>query len=386
LGDPAKKYWSDASTMKRDDLMEEVARRGASDLVRRKLAKNAKDEDGNPKDLTPKRELIRALQLHHVRSLYGDAVPKPVRDSLVYRPMLPKYSKARSDELAEALVSDDWVAERKVPGYRVVISSNGSRATAFSRYLSDADFMPMSHSSPVAAEEIGEAVIDAEIVGAEGLGDWLARRGYPVSASYEPVDVLMSLPSGVQEDAFSSGVTTTYVVDVMELDGRVLVDEMLGGVGRRAAAVAVTNHSGLELVPAVCGGVAEKLEAYRREVDEGREGLVLKNLRSKYEAGRRSGNWLKLKRLRFEDTTDTLDAFVTGWAGGDVATVGVYRPWDREDSPHEVGRVRIPGGDTVASVGDVLEIAGSGGMYRHLRMCPYKKRRDCVAVVGDWRE
>lgn len=386
-----KKYGRDASTNSKAQLMALVEELGIGHTVRRKYAKHAKDDDGNPKDLTPKRELVRALQAHFLKSLYGNSVPQSVRDALVYRPMLAKATTKHSDLRAEAWNSRDWRFEKKVSGYRVLLGCNRrGRCYSFSRFLSDTDFLPIRHPV-VQRAQTDRFVVDAELVATddERLEDALAKFGYPVSEAFDPMDVLMSAPDDVYKSVVGAdpGLVSYSVLDVLEVDERSVANLSYCDRLRsfRPAALDAILKAGLNVEfpeSAESSALEDKKRFYYRMLEEGAEGVVAKDLRAPYER-HRSDRWLKFKALKTDD--DTLDAVVVRYESGDDAVLGVYRPWT--DELVEVATCRVPGGESVAEVGSVVEAERvEGDEWRHVRLRPYKKARDCTAVPSSFEE
>ena len=70
----------------------------------------------------------------------------------------------------------------------------------------------------------------------------------------------------------------------------------------------------------------DKLEFYNRILSSGGEGVVVKDLNSKYDiSGKRAGEWVKIKRsvsqaMSAEGLGDTIDAFVIGFEEGEKGT------------------------------------------------------------------
>src|SRR3954469_8512157 len=110
--------------------------------------------------------------------------------------------------------------------------------------------------------------------------------------------------------AMSAGVhLTPYFFDLLHLDGRDLVDSP--GSERLAALAALVPEE--HLVPRVVTADLAEAEGFTSKVLElGHEGVVVKNLESPYDAGRRGSAWVKVKPVH------TLDLVVLAveWGSG----------------------------------------------------------------------
>jgi bifunctional non-homologous end joining protein LigD len=102
------------------------------------------------------------------------------------------------------------------------------------------------------------------------------------------------------------------VFDLLYLDGRNLVDEPL--VKRRQLLEEVVVPSDrVQISPAIPGEGTALFEAAK---DQNLEGIVAKQLSSKYQPGTRTRAWLKIK------TVFDADAIVVGWTEGGGARSG----------------------------------------------------------------
>jgi bifunctional non-homologous end joining protein LigD len=102
------------------------------------------------------------------------------------------------------------------------------------------------------------------------------------------------------------------VFDVLHASGSSLLDVALSE--RRQVLEGLGLEGGCWSVPPTFPGAARALHAATRE--EGLEGVVVKRLDSRYEPGRRSDCWLKVKHLRRQS------AVVAGWKPGEGGRAG----------------------------------------------------------------
>lgn len=84
--------------------------------------------------------------------------------------------------------------------------------------------------------------------------------------------------------------------------------------------------------------VGELKKVFKEAVSKNLEGLVCKNINSKYEFGKRTYNWIKLKRVFSKKIKDTIDVVVIGYYYGTgmrkntvgSLLVGLYNPADNK--------------------------------------------------------
>ncbi|MEM7825416.1 MAG: non-homologous end-joining DNA ligase [Candidatus Aenigmatarchaeota archaeon] len=100
----------------------------------------------------------------------------------------------------------------------------------------------------------------------------------------------------------------TYVVfDILHLDGVDVIDKPL--VERKKILEKVVKESDRVLLSAYVIGKGKKF--FQEVRKKGLEGIIAKRLDSKYEVGKRSKNWLKIKFLK------TLDCVIVGYTKGE---------------------------------------------------------------------
>jgi bifunctional non-homologous end joining protein LigD len=170
-----------------------------------------------------------------------------------------------------------WVFEPKYDGWRVVASRRGGRVFLATRGGLDLAGEQPEIARAIAALPGGDLIVDGEMVvlDARGVSSFrlLQERNEP--GGWRPLLVLF---------------------DCLEADGISLVSNTLAE--RRAALEALL---GKKPRPALV--LAERLgsdgvAAFAKAVKKGWEGVVGKDLAARYEAGRRSLRWLKVKARR----------------------------------------------------------------------------------------
>jgi len=204
---------------------------------------------------------------------------------------MPAFVEPMKATLTDRPFSDPaWLFELKWDGYRVQAHIRDGGVSLFTRGgQNGATYFPELAGPPtwLAARE---AIVDGEVVALNGAG--------------EPDFHLLQAWGGASRGSGSRGSTTStgedpeagtlayQVFDLLYLDGRSLLDVPLAD--RKRLLRSVVRDS-----PTVhyAGHVDGDGEAFYAAVAErGLEGIVAKLRRSRYEPGRRSSSWLKIKR------------------------------------------------------------------------------------------
>lgn len=180
--------------------------------------------------------------------------------------------------LVERPPAGDWLYEIKLDGYRTIAIKSGSTTQLFSRNEKDFSQKFPEVAAAIRKLKVREAIIDGEVVALEpsGRSSFQLLQAYDVGEERPPIYF--------------------YAFDLLQLDGKDL--QKLPVVQRKAqlekilkgAPETIRFSSSLE-------GSLDSLLNHAREL--GLEGLIGKRKDSKYESGRRSGAWIKLK-LTFE--------------------------------------------------------------------------------------
>lgn len=192
-------------------------------------------------------------------------------------------------------VGDDWSYEVKWDGYRTLALKDGPRVRLFSRNLKD-----VTGAYPSVARTLGElkaaaALLDGELVAIDEQGR----------------------PSFQALHHQAAHVVVFYAFDLLLLGGRDLTREPLDS-RRKQLAAAVTGTSILLSEP--LPGTPAQIERAVREL--GLEGVVAKRRSSRYEAGRRSDKWLKVKFSRRQEFV--VGGYKPANNGFDSVLVGYY--------------------------------------------------------------
>lgn len=213
------------------------------------------------------------------------AEPEPLS---VVRPMMATLVEEPFDD-------GGWLFEPKWDGIRATATCV-DETVLVSRNLNDVTAaypeLHKVHQQLVALE----AVVDGEIVA--------LSEGRP---SFERLQSRMNLQNPHEIKQMAKKIPVTYVAfDLLYLDGRSLMDRPLEE--RKELLESTVISTEYLQVSTVVPGTGITLFEIAKE--RGLEGIVAKQLGSRYQQGRRSKQWLKIK------TTEIADVVIGGWSPG----------------------------------------------------------------------
>ena len=220
---------------------------------------------------------------------------------------MPRYLEPMKATLAsKAFRDEDWLFEVKWDGYRVEAVVRDGKVSIFTRNGHDAEAYFPRLLSPPTWIDAREAIVDGEVVALDERGrpDFsLLQERISVGRTGRPVPLVFQ--------AF----------DLLYHDGRSLLDVPLQD-RKRLLQLVVHPTSRVQLAqPVDTEGIAFFAAVKAQEL----EGIVAKHRRSRYEPGRRSSAWLKIKARPEQELV------VGGWTPGEgnakelgAVVVGVY--------------------------------------------------------------
>ena len=193
-------------------------------------------------------------------------------------PAEPEFVEPMKCKLVSALPSaGDWVYELKFDGFRALAIKNGSSTTLISRNRKDLSERFPELIQSIRKLKLKSGTLDGEIV-------VLDHSGRP---SFQALQNLA-------DDAELRKRLFYFVFDVINFEGRDLRQLPLDDrkyVLESLAKPAVPRIRIVRAQRSSPDGVIAKVE------EQGLEGLIAKKRLSRYEAGQRSGSWLKYKNL-----------------------------------------------------------------------------------------
>jgi len=222
---------------------------------------------------------------------------------------MPDFIPPMTATLSDAAFSDPgWFFEVKWDGYRVEAVVRDGKARLWTRNRGDAArYFPDLAAATTTWIEAREAIVDGEVVALDEAG--------------RPSFALLQARAGFQQRRDVTVPIAYQLFDLLFIDGESLLDQPLEVRKVRLREV-LREHP---MVP-YRGHVEADGEALFDSVKaEGLEGVMAKQRASRYEAGRRSRAWLKIKNRPEQEFV------VAGWEPGNVAhrdlgslVLGVY--------------------------------------------------------------
>jgi DNA ligase 1 len=170
----------------------------------------------------------------------------------------------------------DW----KIDGIRVQLHRSGSTVRVFSRTLDDITGRVPEIAAAALTLRAESAVLDGEAVALRPDGRPRPFQVTAARAASQPGSEREQLP------------LTLFLFDVLHLDGADLVDVPAAERFARLSAVAPPE---LVIPRLVTDDVAQAEEFFADAIARGHEGVVIKSVTAPYGAGRRGGDWIKVK-------------------------------------------------------------------------------------------
>jgi ATP-dependent DNA ligase I len=197
-------------------------------------------------------------------------------------PVQPMLAAPAPTVEAALAVTGEAAVECKVDGVRVQVHRSGDDIGVFTRSLDDITDRVPEIVEAVRRLPVQAAVLDGETIALRPDGrprpfqHTASRVGSRVDVAKARIDVPL----------------TTYLFDVLHLDGTDLLD--LPGAERFARLAAVVPRD--QQVPRlVTADPAAAAAFFEQTLAAGHEGVIVKSLSVPYEAGRRGAGWLKVK-------------------------------------------------------------------------------------------
>ena len=191
-----------------------------------------------------------------------------------------------------------WALEMKWDGVRALVYCDGGRVRLMSRTGQDVTPTYPELRGLGSALDRRQALLDGEVV---ALGD----SGWP---DFEALQPRMHVRDETTARRLAAQYPVTYLAfDVLHLDGRPLLD--LPYAQRRALLEGLAlDGPYCQVPPSFTGQPGASVKAVSKE--HGLEGVVAKRLDSRYEPGKRSGSWRKVKNMLRQE------AVIGGWRPG----------------------------------------------------------------------
>jgi ATP-dependent DNA ligase I len=200
----------------------------------------------------------------------------------VGRPLRPMLASSAATVAAALGRLSPAALEWKIDGIRIQVHRDGRDIAVFTRTLDDIT---------ARVPEIAEAVLGLDVKSAVLDGETVALRpdGRP-----RPFQVTAGRAASQADVARQRAATplTPFFFDLLHLDGTDLID---APAGERHARMAQVLPGALRIPRLVTGDLAAARAFFADAVARGHEGVVVKSLTARYAAGRRGGEWIKVK-------------------------------------------------------------------------------------------
>jgi DNA ligase-1 len=195
------------------------------------------------------------------------------------RPMLA--AAAPTIEAALEKISPAAV-EWKIDGIRIQVHRDGDQIRVFTRTLDDITARVPEIAAAARSLAATTAVLDGEAVA-------LRPDGRP-----QPFQVTSARTASQADVSRQAELTplTPFLFDVLHLDGADLLDVPASERFTRLTAIA---PPGMVIPRIVTADRAEAAAFFATAIETGHEGVVIKSLAAPYGAGRRGGDWIKVK-------------------------------------------------------------------------------------------
>src|SRR3984893_8444287 len=187
---------------------------------------------------------------------------------------VPAFVEPMKAKLVDSIPPGDWIYEIKFDGYRALALRGGNETRILSRNKKDLGGKFPEVQNSIAALDVQDAIIDGEIVALDdkGRSSFQLLQGFDIGLARPPI--------------------IFYAFDLLRLNGKDL--QNLPIEERKAK---------LEELLKKPPGVIRYSVSFTKDIKEllaraqglGLEGLIEKRSGSRYEAGKRTGAWVKIK-------------------------------------------------------------------------------------------
>jgi bifunctional non-homologous end joining protein LigD len=197
-----------------------------------------------------------------------------------------------------------WAYEMKWDGIRALAFLDDGVVRLRSRTGRDISHVYPELAGMAAVVDARQAVLDGEVV-AFGADGW---------PEFEALQQRMNIASAAQARALAASVPVSYLAfDLLWRDDKPLIDQPYAD--RRTGLDGLGLTGGNWQAPPSFTGIAGA-DAQAVSLEQRLEGIVAKRVQSRYEPGRRSPSWLKIKNFLRQEVV------VGGWQPGEGGRAG----------------------------------------------------------------
>jgi DNA ligase-1 len=218
------------------------------------------------------------------------------------RAVQPMLASTSPDVTSAVTELGDCSVEWKLDGVRIQVHRDGTEVRVFTRNLNDVTARLPRIADVARSLPVRSVILDGEalMIGADerpvAFQDTMSRFGTRAERAGNDAGI------GTDDEVEVSRVgaedrLAPFFFDVVHLDGIDLLDEPL-----RSRLVELDRIAGTHRIPAVSTSDPEAAAAVLAEATRlGHEGVMVKSLDSRYEAGRRGSSWRKVKPVKTLD-------------------------------------------------------------------------------------
>jgi bifunctional non-homologous end joining protein LigD len=187
---------------------------------------------------------------------------------------LPDFVEPMKAKLVDSTPPGDWIYEIKFDGYRALALRGGAEIRLLSRNQKDLGKKFPEILDAIASLDVQDAIVDGEIVALDdqGRSSFQALQAFDMDTERPPI--------------------VFYAFDLLRLNGKDLRDLPIEERKARLAELFTETTAALRYSISFTKDIEELLEKARTL---GLEGLIGKRSGSRYEVGKRSGAWVKIK-------------------------------------------------------------------------------------------
>ena len=207
------------------------------------------------------------------------------------------------------------ICEYKYDGERIQVHKNGNNISLFSRNLENIteqypDIIRFTQQNL----KVNEAIVEGECVAIDtDTGDILPFQQL----------IHRRRKHGIEEKAeeFPANI---YLFDALYIDG---IDIMNKSLAERRYILknSIVEQNGFKMSHAIVSDdIAEIEKFFESSIENGCEGLILKDLKGQYQAGARGWSWIKLKKSYQSKIVEPIDVVVVGAFIGKGRRSGTY--------------------------------------------------------------
>ncbi|MDQ3738250.1 MAG: ATP-dependent DNA ligase [Actinomycetota bacterium] len=200
-------------------------------------------------------------------------------------PIAPMLAASAPDCAAALASTGPASVEWKLDGARVQVHRGGDAVRIFTRNLNDVTHRLAGVVDLVRSLPGGDLVLDGEVLGVDDTG---APQAFQDTMGDFSADVAAQRAVGLN----------AFFFDVLYTGHTTVIDEPLSGRRGILTSIVPDRH----VIPAITTADADEATAFSEAaIAAGHEGVMVKALDSRYDAGRRGGSWRKVKPVHTFD-------------------------------------------------------------------------------------